>query len=127
MEFFKEIDAQDLTEASIKSKVTIGNLSYLCASVDRIIEDRIHTGVIYCVWGEFVIHREEIIDGVRFTLPVCPNALAWTVTYDQQRRKIVVHCTIDKQLHNADFIESIQQFVDDMGKGLEKLKSSAAT
>ena len=119
MEFFQEIDAEDATAALIKATLTVGYLPSLCASIDKVIEDLGQTGTIYCLWGEFRINREELRDGVRFSLPDCPNALAWTVTFDGNRKKIVVHCTIDKQEHSVEMIESMQQFVVDWQEGLQ--------
>jgi hypothetical protein len=58
---------------------------------------------------------------VRFTLPRCPNALAWTVTAGiDTPEPVVVHCTINRAEHDADFIESIRLFVDDWRIGLER-------
>ena len=77
-----------------------------------ILDNKIN-GIIYCVWGEFKINREELDYGVRFTLPHCPNSLAWTITYDEENSEITIHCTINKKTHDAAFIESIEQFIAD--------------
>jgi hypothetical protein len=72
-------------------------------------------------WGQFIAHREPIRGGVRFTLPNRPNALAWTIItgFPPATEKIVIHCTINRADHDADFIASIQTFVHDWQRGLE--------
>ena len=82
------------------------------------LADEGERGVVYCVWGEFIVHREELRHGVRFSMPKCPNALAWTVTIDDGSDTAVVHCTINKKEHDPDFIETIEEFVRDWETGV---------
>lgn len=76
---------------------------------------------IYCVWGTCHTHREDLSHGVRFSLPGCPNALQWTVTTGHlpNPQHTVIHLTINRTGQDQDFIDSIQQFVDDWKTGLE--------
>ena len=113
MEFFAEIKNKNIDKKSLKKKLSIAQLPALCHSIDKVIRDDINNGEIYCIWGDFTINREELNDGVRFSLPNCPNALAWTITCDEERDEILIHCTIAKKQHDADFVESIEQFVAD--------------
>ncbi len=113
MEFFAEINNKHLDMSRLKEKLSIARLAELCDSIDRVILDNIDSGRIYCIWGEFDINREALEYGIRFSLPHCPNALAWTITCDEENSKIVIHCTINKKQHDTDFIESIEQFVTD--------------
>ncbi len=113
MEFFAEIKNKNIDKSRLKKKLSIARLPELCASIDNVIRDNKDNGEIYCLWGEFEINREELNDGIRFSLPNCPNALAWTITCDEDRDEILVHCTIAKKTHDADFVESIEQFVAD--------------
>ncbi len=113
MEFFAEINNKHLDIDSLKKTLSIARLPELCGSIDKVILDNKNTGKIYCLWGEFEVNREELECGIRFSLPHCPNALAWTITYDENNSDIAIHCTIDKKQHDADFIESIEQFVTD--------------
>ena len=46
---------------------------------------------------------------MRFTLPDCPNALAWAVTAEP--RGTLVHATINQDQHDPDFLETIETFV----------------
>ena len=119
MEFFEEIEHSKLTVQTLQKRLSIRSLPHYCAAIDTVIKDNGDSGLIYCLWGEFSINREEIRDGLRFTLPNCPNALAWTITTSNDRT--VVHCTIDKRSHDADFIDSIKQFIQDWGQGLKNL------
>ena len=63
MEFFAEVAGSPLDAADLKRLLTLARLPQLCASISTVIEDRIETGVIYCLWGEFAIRRDEIDQG----------------------------------------------------------------
>ncbi|WP_303908907.1 hypothetical protein [Thiohalomonas denitrificans] len=109
-----------MRDADLQRYVRINNLPDWCASIDKVIASQGEKGEIYSLWGQFRIHREMIRDGVRFTLPSCPNALQWTVTADLNGSKeVVIHCTINREEHDPDFIESIEHFVADWKAGIE--------
>lgn len=120
MEFFATADIR-ASVAELQSRLTIGDLPHWCASVNEVFADKGSHGEIYCVWGQFTVNREPIRDGVRFTLPGCPNALQWTVTTGQPPApdSVVVHLTINRTEHDPDFIDSNRQFVEDWRAGLE--------
>ncbi len=119
MEFYafadKRIDADTL-----QARLDIRSLPAYCASISQLLSHDGNRGEIYCTWGQFIVHREPIRGGVRFSLPNCPNALAWTITtgFPPAPDKIVVHCTINRGEHDPDFIASIEKFVDDWREGL---------
>jgi hypothetical protein len=120
LEFFAEVKNPGLDVNRLKQCLTISRLPLLSKSIDSVISDEKKKGVIYCLWGEFEINREELRYGVRFTLPHCPNALACTITIDEENESaIVVHCSINKKQQDADFIDSIHQFVSDWAEGLQ--------
>jgi hypothetical protein len=121
MEFFQQIDNPALDAQRLKAQLTVGALPALCRSIDRVLTDNLTDGVIYCLWGQFRVNREELQQGIRFSMPDCPNALAWTVTVNSVNDPVVVHCTINKFSHDDDFIESIQQFVHDWSVGIATL------
>ena len=123
MEFFTESVNPALDADHIRELVQIGNMPSLCQSVSEVLENRNDEGRIYCTWGEFAVNREEIRHGVRFTLPGCPNALAWSITCEEADGKTVIHCTINRQQHDTDFIESIQEFISDWRIGLNSYAS----
>lgn len=118
MEFYRHIN-KSITSGKLQSALTISDLPKYCASIYEVMHDDGDHGEINCVWGVFNVHREMIQDGVRFTLPGCPNAVAWTVTADKNTGEIVVHLTINKKQHDPDFIESIEEFVEGWKVGLE--------
>ncbi|WP_212636870.1 hypothetical protein [Desulfacinum hydrothermale] len=84
--------------------------------------------MIFCIWGRFVIHREKINGGVRFTMPECPNAFPWTVTtgFPPALDKIVVHGTLNRTEHDPDFVESMEEFFAHWKEGLESLWTEEA-
>ena len=107
--------------ADLQQRLTIGELPRWCASIEQVLSDAKTSGEIYCVWGTFHAQREELRQGVRFSLPHCPNALQWTVTtgHAPDPRHTTIHATINRTEHDADFIDSIRQFVEDWKAGLE--------
>lgn len=120
MEFFA-FARVSTDSAQLQAALTISCLPDFCASVDKIFTDHGDYGEIYCLWGQFVVNREPIRDGVRFSLPGCPNALAWTVAVNSEAsREVVVHCTINRRQPDIDFADSIRRFVDDWTVGLEQ-------
>ena len=109
---------------AIQRAIHISNLAELCDSIDKVLSHEGDRGDIYCVWGEFKVHREIIRQGVRFSLPACPNAFQWTVsTAIDNPGYVRIHGTIDRPQHDPDFIETLQQFVDDWKQGLESGKA----
>lgn len=120
MEFFTTAEVR-ASVAELQHRLTIGDLPRWCASISEVFSDAGAQGEIYCVWGQFRVNREDIRDGVRFTLPGCPNALQWTVTTGQppDPDKVVIHLTINRSEHDPDFIDSNRQFVADWKTGLE--------
>jgi hypothetical protein len=117
VEFFAEARTR-LSEAELQRHVRIDNLDRWCAAIDRVLSHAGERGEVYCVWGQFHVHRELLAHGVRFTLPACPNALQWTLTAGEPG-VITVHCSINRAAHDADFIDSIVGFVADWRAGLE--------
>ena len=120
MEFFQEVHRPDLAISDLKRLLTINNLSNLCASINSVLSQKENEADIYCIWGAFVVKREEIRYGVRFSLLDCPHALAWTITFDEVSQNIVIHCTIDKKQEDQDFIDTIHGFVEDWSNGLKE-------
>ncbi len=118
MEFFKEIEASNLDIKEFKRFLSIKNLPVLCQSIYSVILDKQTHGIIYCLWGEFEVNREELKYGIRFSLPNCPNSFVWSITNDNECDKIIIHCTINKQIHDKDFTESIEEFMSDWENGI---------
>ncbi|MCU7834102.1 MAG: hypothetical protein KZQ83_02525 [gamma proteobacterium symbiont of Taylorina sp.] len=118
MEFFKEVESSNLDVKDLRNLLSIKNLPLLCKSINSVILDEQKKGIIYCLWGEFEVNREKLKYGIRFSLPNCPNALTWTITMDVDRANILIHCTINKSIHDTDFIESIEEFISDWSNGI---------
>jgi len=120
MEFFAMIIIP-ASVADLHRRLTISELPRWCGSIEKVLSDAMSSGEIYCVWGTFLTHREDVCQGVRFSLPECPNSLQWTVTTGQPPDPLhtVIHVTINRAEHDQDFIDSIQQFVADWKTGLE--------
>lgn len=119
MEFYEELPANGFDNSALQQHLSIHNLPRLCRSIETVIYDNQTSGVIYCLWGQYEINREQLKSGVRFSLPTCPNALAWTITLTHD--VITVHCTINKKNHDEDFIASIYKFMADWVEGLRQV------
>ena len=119
MEFYAFAD-KHIDVDTLQARLDIRSLPTYCASISQLLSHDGDHGEIYCAWGQFIVRRELIRGGVRFTLPKCPNALAWTITtgFPPEPDKIVIHCTINRREHDPDFIASIEKFVDDWREGL---------
>ncbi|ADC71967.1 conserved hypothetical protein [Thioalkalivibrio sp. K90mix] len=114
MEFFRTLPLRASTD-SLQAKLTVPALPRLCPAIDTLVEEAgPDAGVVYCLWGEFRVRRECINGGVRFSLPGCPNALAWTLTtgHPPTPEAVMLHLTINRQEHDPDFVESLEFFAD---------------
>jgi hypothetical protein len=107
--------------ADLQRRLTISELPRWCASIEKVLSDATSSGEIHCVWGTFRVHREDLSHGVRFSFPICPNALQWTVTTGHQPnpQQTVIHLSINRIEQDRDFVDSLQQFVQDWKAGLE--------
>ncbi len=120
MEFLHAVtaatDARDLAR-----RLTTESLPRWCASVYA-IERHGEDLCASTVWGVYRVRRETIRGGVRFTLPNCPNALAWTVTtdHDPDPGAVWVHVTINRAGHDPDFVASLENFAREWCAGLER-------
>ena len=106
----------------LQQALCISRLPEYCQSIYEVMHDDGDHGEVNCLWGVFVVHRELIKGGIRFTLPGCPNNLAWTVTTACSPKPELtdIHCTIRQPEPDADpdFRESIDEFMDDWEAGL---------
>ncbi len=129
MEFFREIGGAERDELWIRQEVTVEALPRFCEEIEKVLEAEGDEGRIWCLWGGFRVRREPIRGGVRFTLPECPNAFAWTVTtgLPPHTDGIVIHATINRREHDPDFIESIDMFLDAWQEGLRRAARSDAS
>ena len=121
MEFFA-VASISCDEAWLQQNLTLDRMGDFCESiyVHKVNGDR---AWIDTVWGEFEAARQVIKGGVRFSLTTCPNALAWTLTtgYPPAPEQVVIHCTINRTDQSADFIESLQEFVQEWKDGIERV------
>jgi hypothetical protein len=79
------------------------------------------------IWGEYTLNRAVIKGGIRFSLVECPNALCWTITtgYPPERNSVVVHLTINRKRKHPEFLEEIEEFLEDHCTCLEKFFSDS--
>jgi hypothetical protein len=120
MEFFNF--AQVYTdEPTIRKELTVERLTEFCASIYELIEIGQDEARVLCLWGEFDVRKENINGGVRFTMPNCPNALAWTITtgFPPEPRMVVIHGTINRTEQDPGLLQSIKAFLNDWKEGIE--------
>ena len=132
MEFFALAQCP-LTATQIQDTLSGQQLAAWCATINRVLHWEDEQGEIYSLWGQFRVRRELIRGGVRFTLPECPNALAWTLTVAppaggaEASPGLQVHCTINRTEHDPEFIATLEDFVADWRQGLERLAGEQLT
>ena len=122
MEFFAFAEVVASAD-EIRRKVTIDTLPVYCEDVEEVAEAEALGRVVYFRhWGRFHIVSAEVMGGVRFWVPDCPNALAWTVTtgYPPRPAKIVLHATINRTEHSPDFLAATQSLLVTFKAGLER-------
>jgi hypothetical protein len=120
LEFFRIVN-RSITEEQLKEKLALESLedfSNHMFPIGEPIDGKLEIGGL---WGEFTLCRNEIKGGLRFHLEECPNALAWTVTtgYPPAREAIVLHLTINRQRKQQEFVDEIDEFLDDHASCLE--------
>ncbi|MBF0188827.1 MAG: hypothetical protein HQL50_12970 [Magnetococcales bacterium] len=123
MEFFRTVTPHPWHEELIQSHLTIDTLGTFCPFIEQVTPDNRNSrdrGTIFCDWGTFQTLRQTIRGGVRFLLPTCPNALTWSITagFPPAPQGVTVHCTINRTSHDAEFIETIDAFMDAWQEGL---------
>lgn len=114
MEFFKIIPVKT-NEKSIQNVVTLDRLEEFSNLVFNLDTPKESESEIGGLWGEFTLQRSLIKGGVRFALLDCPNALCWTITagYLPREDALVVHLTINRTQKEKEFLEEIEDFLDD--------------
>lgn len=119
MEFFATLKTS-ATQQDLQQQLRIKMLPRFCASIYEVLGDKGERGEISMVWGLFDVQRECIRGGVRFTLPDCLNGVAWTVTVNlaDGDDEVMIHCTINCRQQDADFVESLEEFVQGWRLGL---------
>ncbi|HHJ13860.1 MAG TPA: hypothetical protein ENJ79_05715 [Gammaproteobacteria bacterium] len=103
----------------LQEQLVLEALPRFCVSIEKLLETGPDHARVWCLWGEFRVRRECIRDGVRFTLPDCPNALAWTITAEADSARALVHLAINRSRPEEDFDASIRTFMNDWVQGLE--------
>ncbi len=121
MEFFRTVSLL-ATEQELQQQLQVNSLSRFCASIYEIVSHEKDQAEVSMLWGLFEVRRECIRGGVRFSLPNCLNAVAWSITIssDDEVHEITVHCTINRKQQDADFVESLEDFVEDWRQGLSE-------
>lgn len=119
MEFFAKVASRGVDPDTLYERLTIEALPGYSPLIDKVLSvSSAARGEIYSFWGQFEITREKIRNGVRFALLNCPHAFVWTITVHPQQEVLIVHCTIDKEDEEKEFVESIEQFVAEWKESL---------
>ncbi len=122
MEFFR-IVAVKTSEETIKDTLEIGHPELMSSQLFLLESMTEYLSKIGSYWGEFTLSRQAIKGGLRFSLLECPNALVWTVTtgFEPEPENLMVHLTINRTEINQEFLEEINEFLDDHAKLLKKV------
>jgi len=121
MEFFRIINTH-IDEQHIKNTCDFNSLELMSSQLFLLESLSNSIAKIGSLWGEFTLTRQEIKGGLRFSLLECPNALAWTITtgYKPAPNSVIVHLTINRTEKDQEFLEEIEEFLDDQSSLLQK-------
>lgn len=117
MEFARKATV-DMSVADIQRHVQVANLPEWCASIVEVQPKDSNQGRIICLSGDFVVHRELLNQGVRFSIPAGPHAIQWTITSDSPG-EVVVHCTLNTADAQTELHQALDCFVTNWQAGLE--------
>ena len=126
MEFFRIVKVKT-NEESIQEHLTLSALEKFSNEIFPLDEPHGNEVEIGGIWGEFTLNRSVIKGGIRFSLVECPNALCWTITtgYPPERNSLVIHLTINRKRKHPEFLEEIEEFLEDHCTCLEKFFSDS--
>ncbi len=126
MEFFRTVDILT-TEQIIQEVFILEKLEEMTNELIllNLIDDK--SALIGGIWGEFTLERSTINGGLRFALKECPNALVWTITtgYPPAINSLVIHLTLNRIEKLKDFIEEVEEFLDDHSKRIHNYLSKS--
>ena len=128
MEFFKILDIKT-SEVEIHSRLTLEHLDIYSNDLFPLKKVEPNEVQIGGIWGEFTLLHQTIAGGVRFALKECPNALTWTITsgLPPEKEKVVIHLTINRQEREPEFLEEIEDFMEDIKNGMMKVLAESET
>lgn len=121
MEFFRTINIST-DEQKIKNTLVFEGLELMSSELILLEALNDSKAKIGSLWGEFTLARQDIKGGLRFSLLECPNALTWTITtgYEPAPEAIIIHLTINRIEKDQEFLEEINEFLDDQSLLLKK-------
>ena len=122
VEFFEFAEVL-ATQEEIRNKMSIDHLPFFCEYIEAVDEaEELGRVVYFRHWGRFHIRRKNVMGGIRFSVPDCPNALTWTVTtgYPPHPEKIVLHATINRTEHDPEFIAATTELLVALKNGMER-------
>ena len=120
MEFFSYASAH-MSPTDLQRFIRIKNLPQWCASIEKVSTQTAEKGSM--VWKdiEYAVHEEIVRNGVHFTLPGSEHVMQWSITAEpnSQHGRGTIHCTVNQAELEPEYIQYLQQFVDDWKTGLE--------
>ena len=124
MEFFRTVDIHT-TEQIIQEVLILEKLEEITNELVLLNQIDDKSASIGGIWGEFTLERSTINGGLRFALKECPNALVWTITtgYPPAINSIVIHLTLNRIEKSKDFIEEVEEFLDNHSKRIHNYLS----
>ena len=114
MEFFRIVEI-GITEEIIRRSLTLNNIENMSSQLFQLAAPMGREVSIGSIWGEFTLTCDLINGGLRFALVECPNALTWTITtgFTPLRESVVIHLTINRVQKQQQFVDEIEEFLDD--------------
>ena len=82
---YTRVAAVDVPVADVQRHVRVANLTDWCASIVKVHSKDSNQGRITCLSGDFVVHRELLNRGVRFSIPAGPHVVRLLPALNLQR------------------------------------------
>lgn len=117
MEFYGKANVR-MSVGDIQRHIVVANLPNWCESIVQAHNDHNNKGKISCLSGDFIVHRELLSEGVRFSIPSGPHAIQWTIT-TLGEGGVLVHCTINTADPASEFVQNLEDFMANWRAGLE--------
>ncbi|MBT8297601.1 MAG: hypothetical protein KJO52_04645 [Maribacter sp.] len=126
MEFFRTVDIRT-TEKIIQEVLILEKLEEMTHELVLLEQIDDKSASIGGIWGEFTLERSTINGGLRYALKECPNALVWTITtgYPPAIDSLVLHLTLNRMEKDAQFIEEVEEFLDNHSICIHKYLSES--
>ena len=120
MEFYAIANAH-MSPTDLQRYIRIKNLPQWCASIENVSTHSAGRGTMCWAGDDNAVHQEVVLNGIHFNLPGSVDVMQWSITVEPDSRngRVTIHCTVNQSELEPEYINQLQQFVEDWKTGLE--------